>query len=208
MEFKKANAAKLNDLAVDGWVAKILLKSAFREMTLEKMVEQSAPEREQFITALVKELADAYRLQYSLVYASGELGDLKRKEEDRLPGQMAKLRQLLYPDRKKALETRDEFLGMPLFTPWTHEDSLTLLSSPGGQPGCEIWGHLDFTTSPEFSLGLKQPEVTIRIDVRKLMCCLALPQQLTRRAGDKEIGFQNVSGGRQRGCRPPHRLLQ
>jgi hypothetical protein len=99
-----------------------------------------------------------------------------------------------HPDWKTIPTLDDKFMDMPDFAPWTHSAQLTLLSSPGGQPDCIIGGLVDSATTPQYGLGLESAEITIRIDVWEISSSLFLPQAMTKREGDKGVGYQNVTG--------------
>jgi hypothetical protein len=159
--------------------ARIATKTPFKEATPSSLVKQSPSEREEFVKKLVKEVSDEYDKALAPTKNSKKADNIAQK-------QTKAFEQWVHPAWRadKAL---------PEFKEGAYNTRRTLLSTPGGQPDCVISGHVDFKTSPKLGLGMDNPDITIRLDLRELICCLVLPDTIIRTNREKDVGYQNVS---------------
>ncbi|KAJ5692390.1 hypothetical protein N7462_001813 [Penicillium macrosclerotiorum] len=187
-DFGKTLDQKPTDEQVKKRHAVLVEQLPFKDMTLKTLASQTGKERKNFVGVLVEKFRTSGALFFAEsreeeMYGSGAATEFQAKA----------FRAWIAPDWEEISRTEDEYMGVPKFYPWSFHDRLALLSSPGGQPDCLISGHIDFATSTSLGLGLEHPDVTLRIDVREVQCFLALPSNMVKREGEKEVGYQNVS---------------
>ncbi|KAL4966908.1 uncharacterized protein BDV14DRAFT_198373 [Aspergillus stella-maris] len=150
---------------------------AFKGITIKSLASQSEANRNRFLDTLVKEFEMKQAVYFPKSQEAANWGRGPAVEY-----QKKKYREWLAPDWKAATHTNDEYMAIPTL-------------SHGGQPDCLLGGQIDFSPSPQVGLGLEHPGLTLRIDVRELICYLTLPSHMVTRTGAKEVGYQNVSGG-------------
>ncbi|KAJ5362456.1 hypothetical protein N7541_003300 [Penicillium brevicompactum] len=206
-DFGKTLDQKPTDKQVKDRHAILVEQLPFKDMTLKVLASQTEKERKDFVNVLVEKFrangalffAESIEEKKYTSEAAKEFDKSIEEEEKEYASEAATefqakaFRAWIAADWEEISRTEDEYMGVPKFSPWSFDDRLALLSSPGGQPDCLISGHIDFATSTSEGLGLEHPDVTLRIDVRELQCFLALPGNMVKREGEKEVGYQNVS---------------
>ncbi|KAL4905214.1 hypothetical protein BDW74DRAFT_178217 [Aspergillus multicolor] len=162
----------------------------YKGMAVKKMADQSASERRKFVNDLVQD----FKKVYSAYHTFDPKGNKSAGKEKEVAEWLEEFRSFVLPDWKKLTKTNDEIVDFSEFVPWAFKERVALLSSLGGQSDCVVSSHVDLTTGPKYGLGLHNAEITLRIDVREMICFFSVPQSITKRKGDKGIGYQNVSG--------------